>query len=144
MMESTDKKDVANRAYRFMVPYTDTVDMAKKILMMYNGYLMAIGMDRKIVYQRHLNLMSYYFVFGYSLETKKKYSHCFNTELRYIAVLDTEMKKRSLLIDRNGDFRTRSLCDDIENMRRLFILEGSRDMGALVSLFYRSNSLKNE
>lgn len=118
-MKESDNKDVSNRAYRLLVPYSNTVDMAKKILLFYNGYLMASGNEKNVIDARHLNLLAYYFVFGYSYETKKKFSHCFSTDLQYVSVLDTEMKKRGILIDREGNYRTRCLCPDIENMRRL-------------------------
>ena len=54
------------------------------------------------------------------------------------------MKKRGILIDREGNYRTRCLCPDIENMRRLFVLEGSRDQCALVSLFYRKKTFESD
>lgn len=142
LMKESDNKDVSNRAYRLLVPYSNTVDMAKKILLFYNGYLMASGNEKNVIDARHLNLLAYYFVFGYSYETKKKFSHCFSTDLQYVSVLDTEMKKRGILIDREGNYRTRCLCPDIENMRRLFVLEGSRDQCALVSLFYRKKTFE--
>lgn len=148
-MKESDNKDVSNRAYRLLVPYSNTVDMAKKILLFYNGYLMASGNEKNVneknvIDARHLNLLAYYFVFGYSYETKKKFSHCFSTDLQYVSVLDTEMKKRGILIDREGNYRTRCLCPDIENMRRLFVLEGSRDQCALVSLFYRKKTFESD
>lgn len=31
-MERSEKKEVENRAYRLVVPYSDTVDMAKRYL----------------------------------------------------------------------------------------------------------------
>lgn len=141
-MERSEKKEVENRAYRLVVPYSDTVDMAKKILMFYNGYLMAMGKNKSVIDARHLNLLAYYFVFGYSYDTKKKFSHCFSTDLQYVAVLDTEMKKKGILMDRDGNYRTRCLSPDIENMRRLFVLEGSKNSSALVSLFYRRKSFE--
>lgn len=143
-MERSEKKEVENRAYRLVVPYSDTVDMAKKILMFYNGYLMAMGKNKSVIDARHLNLLAYYFVFGYSYDTKKKFSHCFSTDLRYVAVLDTEMKKKGILMDRDGNYRTRCLSPDIENMRRLFVLEGSKNSSALVSLFYRRKSFESD
>lgn len=143
-MERSEKKEVENRAYRLVVPYSDTVDMAKKILMFYNGYLMAMGKNKSVIDARHLNLLAYYFVFGYSYDTKKKFSHCFSTDLQYVAVLDTEMKKKGILMDRDGNYRTRCLSPDIENMRRLFVLEGSKNSSALVSLFYRRKSFESD
>lgn len=143
-MERSEKKGVENRAYRLVVPYSDTVDMAKKILMFYNGYLMAMGKNKSVIDARHLNLLAYYFVFGYSYDTKKKFSHCFSTDLQYVAVLDTEMKKKGILMDRDGNYRTRCLSPDIENMRRLFVLEGSKNSSALVSLFYRRKSFESD
>lgn len=143
-MEGSKKKEVENRAYRLVVPYNDTVDMAKKILMFYNGYLMAMGKNKSVIDARHLNLLAYYFVFGYSYDTKKKFSHCFSTDLQYVAVLDTEMKKKGILMDRDGNYRTRCLSPDIENMRRLFVLEGSKNSSALVSLFYRRKSFESD
>lgn len=143
-MERSKKKEVENRAYRLVVPYSDTVDMAKKILMFYNGYLMAMGKNKSVIDARHLNLLAYYFVFGYSYDTKKKFSHCFSTDLQYVAVLDTEMKKKGILMDRDGNYRTRCLSPDIENMRRLFVLEGSKNSSALVSLFYRRKSFESD
>ena len=137
-MKESDNKDVSNRAYRLLAPYSNTVDMAKKILLFYNGN------EKNVIDARHLNLLAYYFVFGYSYETKKKFSHCFSTDLQYVSVLDTEMKKRGILIDREGNYRTRCLCPDIENMRRLFVLEGSRDQCALVSLFYRKKTFESD
>lgn len=131
-----------NRAYRLMIPYSDTVDMARKILLFYNGYMMAIGNERNVIDARHINLLAYYFVFGYSLDTKKKFSHCFSTDLKYVSVLDTEMKKRGILIDKDGNYRMRRLCPDLENMRRLFMLEGSREQCALVSLFFREKAFQ--
>ena len=129
-------KSPVEKAFRFMIPFTDTVDLARRVLLMYNGYLLAVGRT-KMIDSRHINLLAYYFVFGYSYETKRKYSYCYGTDMQYISVLDTEMKKRGLLEDPEGNFKTRRLCRDIENMRRLFMLEGSRDMNAIVSLFYR-------
>lgn len=143
-MERSEKKEVENMAYRLVVPYSDTVDMAKKILMFYNGYLMAMGKNKSVIDARHLNLLAYYFVFGYSYDTKKKFSHCFSTDLQYVAVLDTEMKKKGILMDRDGNYRTRCLSPDIENMRRLFVLEGSKNSSALVSLFYRRKSFESD
>lgn len=143
-MERSEKREVENRAYRLVVPYSDTVDMAKKILMFYNGYLMAMGKNKSVIDARHLNLLAYYFVFGYSYDTKKKFSHCFSTDLQYVAVLDTEMKKKGILMDRDGNYRTRCLSPDIENMRRLFVLEGSKNSSALVSLFYRRKSFESD
>lgn len=135
-MKEVNNKEVEGRMYRFLIPYKDTVDMAKKVLLFYNGYLMAIG-RKGLIDSRHINLLSYYFVFGYSYDTKKKFSHCYSTDLQYVSVLDTEMKKRGILVDREGNYKTRGLSPDIENIRRLFILEGSKDKNALVSLFYR-------
>lgn len=129
-------KSPVEKAFRFMIPFTDTVDLARRVLLMYNGYLLATG-HPKMIDARHINLLAYYFVFGYSYETKQKFAYCYETDMQYISVLDTEMKKRGLLEDKNGNFKTRGLCQDIENMRRLFVLEGSRDMNAIVSLFYR-------
>lgn len=139
-MAKNETKESGNRAYRLLVPYSDTVDMAKKILLFYNGYLLASGNNKSIIDARHLNLLAYYFVFGYSHETKKKFSHCFSTDMQYVSVLDTEMKKRGILVDRDGNYRTRGLSPDIENMRRLFVVEGTREQCALVSLFYRQNN----
>lgn len=139
-MAKNETKESGNRAYRLLVPYSDTVDMARKILLFYNGYLLASGNNKSIIDARHLNLLAYYFVFGYSHETKKKFSHCFSTDMQYVSVLDTEMKKRGILVDRDGNYRTRGLSPDIENMRRLFVLEGTREQCALVSLFYRENN----
>lgn len=135
-MKEVNNKEVEGRMYRFLIPYKDTVDMAKKVLLFYNGYLMAIG-RKGLIDSRHIDLLSYYFVFGYSYDTKKKFSHCYSTDLQYVSVLDTEMKKRGILVDREGNYKTRGLSPDIENIRRLFILEGSKDKNALVSLFYR-------
>lgn len=45
-MKESDNKDVSNRAYRLLVPYSNTIDMAKKILLFYNGYLMAYGNEK--------------------------------------------------------------------------------------------------
>lgn len=129
-----------DRAFRFMIPFSDTVDLARRVLLLYNGYLLATG-RAKTIDMRHVNLLSYYFVFGYSYETKQKFAYCYSTSMQYISVLDTEMKKRGILIDNDDNFRTRHLCPDIENMRRLFIQEGSRDLNAVVALFYRDNSI---
>lgn len=132
-----------DRAFRFMIPFSDTVDLARRVLLLYNGYLLATG-RAKTIDMRHVNLLSYYFVFGYSYETKQKFAYCYSTSMQYISVLDTEMKRRGILIDNDGNFRTRRLCPDIENMRRLFIQEGSRDLNAVVALFYRDNSIAED
>lgn len=146
-MENKDNQSVTkespgtdNRLYRFAIPFTDSVDMARKILIIYNGYLMAAG-KKRLIDTRHLNLLAYYFVFGYSYDTKQKFATCYSTGLQYVSVLDTEMKKRGILVDRDGNYRSRGLSPDLENMRRLFILEGSKDMNAIVSLFYRVTSV---
>lgn len=142
LINMSENKKVSNteKAYRIVLEYSDIVDMAKKILLMYNGYLTAIN-GKGSIDTRHLNLLSYYFAFGYSYETKQKFAHCFTTDLQYISVLDTEMKKRGILVDRGGNYRTRGLCSDIENMRRLFVIEGTGDKCALVSLFVRNNEI---
>lgn len=136
-MEVTDKKEVANKAYRLLAPYTDSVDMAKKILLIYNGYLQALGKDKSIMEKRHINLLAYYFVFGYSEETKRKFSYCFSIKPKYIAVMDCEMKNKGLLVDLDGTFKTRRLCREINDMRELFLNNNSRDMAALAILFFR-------
>lgn len=136
------ERESNEKAYRFMIPYSDIVDMAKKVLLMYNGYLLAIG-KKSVIDSRHLNLLAYYFVYGYSYETKQKFAYCFSSTMQYISVLDNEMKKRGILVDRGGNFKTRALCNDIENMRRLFVLEGSKDMNAIVSLFYREEFIRD-
>lgn len=136
-MKKTDTKKVSDKAYRLMVPYEDRVDMAKKILQMYNGYLLAVN-GEAVIDKRHLSLLAYYFVFGYSAETKKKFAHCFSIDDKYVSVLDTEMKKKGILVDRDGSYKTRGLSNDLENMRRLFIQEGEGDKCALVALFYRN------
>lgn len=142
-MADTDK--VKGKVYRFMVPFSDKVDLARRILLMYNGYLLAIG-RKKIIESRHLNLLAYYFVFGYSYETKEKFAYLFQTNMNYISVLDTELKKKGILVDRGGNYKTRCLCQDIENLRRLYILEGEMDLNAIVALFYRDEnaSVDNE
>lgn len=138
-MEKSTEQSVNRRLFRFAVPYTDTVDMARKILQIYNGYLVAIG-KKQLIDARHMNLLSYYFVFGYSYDTKQKFATCYSTSLQYVSVLDTEMKKRGFLVDRDGNYRSRGLSPDLENMRRLFVLEGSKDVNAIISVFHRVSS----
>ena len=101
------------------------------------------NIKKSVIDSRHLNLLAYYFVYGYSYETKQKFAYCFSSTMQYISVLDNEMKKRGILVDRGGNFKTRALCNDIENMRRLFVLEGSKDMNAIVSLFYREEFIRD-
>lgn len=137
-----EKKEEPYKLFRFVIPYSDTVDMAKKILLMYNSYVESTG-EKALIDDRHMNLLSYYFVFGYSQETRKKFSHCFSMEMRYISVLDTEMKNRGLLVDPDGNFRTRRLCDDLQNMKRLFIDENDEDRCAVVALFCRKTIFDN-
>lgn len=133
------KEDKPGKVYRFMIPFADRVDLARRVLLMYNGYLMAIG-QKNVIEQRHFNLLAYYFVFGYSYETKKKFSYLFSTNMNYISVLDTELKRKGILVDRDGNCKTRSLCQDIENLRRLYILEGEKDINGIVALFYRDET----
>lgn len=131
------------KLYRFTVPFTDKVDLARRILMLYNGYLLATG-RKKIIESRHLNLLAYYFVFGYSYETKEKFAYLFQTNMNYISVLDTELKKKGILVDRGGNYKSRGLCQDVENLRRLYILEGERDINAIMVLFYRDENAESE
>lgn len=140
-MVETDK--TKQKLYRFTVPFTDKVDLARRILMLYNGYLLATG-RKKIIESRHLNLLAYYFVFGYSYETKEKFAYLFQTNMNYISVLDTELKKKGILVDRGGNYKSRGLCQDIENLRRLYILEGERDINAIMVLFYRDENAESE
>lgn len=132
--------EVKGKVYRFMIPFSDKVDLARRILLMYNGYLMATG-HKKIIDMRHINLLAYYFVFGYSYETKQKFAYLFSTNLNYVSVLDTELKKKGILVDKEGNFKTRRLCPDIENLRRLYILEGEKDLNAMAVLFYRDENV---
>lgn len=140
-MVETDK--TKQKLYRFTVPFTDKVDLARRILMLYNGYLLATG-RKKIIESRHLNLLAYYFVFGYSYETKEKFAYLFQTNMNYISVLDTELKKKGILVDRGGNYKSRGLCQDVENLRRLYILEGERDINAIMVLFYRDENAESE
>ena len=140
-MGETDK--TKQKLYRFTVPFTDKVDLARRILMLYNGYLLATG-RKKIIESRHLNLLAYYFVFGYSYETKEKFAYLFQTNMNYISVLDTELKKKGILVDRGGNYKSRGLCQDVENLRRLYILEGERDINAIMVLFYRDENAESE
>lgn len=139
----TDTEKTKQKLYRFTVPFTDKVDLARRILMLYNGYLLATG-RKKIIESRHLNLLAYYFVFGYSYETKEKFAYLFQTNMNYISVLDTELKKKGILVDRGGNYKSRGLCQDIENLRRLYILEGERDINAIMVLFYRDENAESE
>lgn len=140
-MVQSDK--TKQKLYRFTVPFTDKVDLARRILMLYNGYLLATG-RKKIIESRHLNLLAYYFVFGYSYETKEKFAYLFQTNMNYISVLDTELKKKGILVDRGGNYKSRGLCQDVENLRRLYILEGERDINAIMVLFYRDENAESE
>lgn len=139
----TDIEKTKQKLYRFTVPFTDKVDLARRILMLYNGYLLATG-RKKIIESRHLNLLAYYFVFGYSYETKEKFAYLFQTNMNYISVLDTELKKKGILVDRGGNYKSRGLCQDVENLRRLYILEGERDINAIMVLFYRDENAESE
>ena len=139
----TDSEKTKQKLYRFTVPFTDKVDLARRILMLYNGYLLATG-RKKIIESRHLNLLAYYFVFGYSYETKEKFAYLFQTNMNYISVLDTELKKKGILVDRGGNYKSRGLCQDVENLRRLYILEGERDINAIMVLFYRDENAESE
>lgn len=139
----TDTEKTKQKLYRFTVPFTDKVDLARRILMLYNGYLLATG-RKKIIESRHLNLLAYYFVFGYSYETKEKFAYLFQTNMNYISVLDTELKKKGILVDRGGNYKSRGLCQDVENLRRLYILEGERDINAIMVLFYRDENAESE
>lgn len=138
-----DVEKTKQKLYRFTVPFTDKVDLARRILMLYNGYLLATG-RKKIIESRHLNLLAYYFVFGYSYETKEKFAYLFQTNMNYISVLDTELKKKGILVDRGGNYKSRGLCQDVENLRRLYILEGERDINAIMVLFYRDENAESE
>lgn len=138
-----DLEKTKQKLYRFTVPFTDKVDLARRILMLYNGYLLATG-RKKIIESRHLNLLAYYFVFGYSYETKEKFAYLFQTNMNYISVLDTELKKKGILVDRGGNYKSRGLCQDVENLRRLYILEGERDINAIMVLFYRDENAESE
>lgn len=138
-----DIEKTKQKLYRFTVPFTDKVDLARRILMLYNGYLLATG-RKKIIESRHLNLLAYYFVFGYSYETKEKFAYLFQTNMNYISVLDTELKKKGILVDRGGNYKSRGLCQDVENLRRLYILEGERDINAIMVLFYRDENAESE
>lgn len=138
-----DTEKTKQKLYRFTVPFTDKVDLARRILMLYNGYLLATG-RKKIIESRHLNLLAYYFVFGYSYETKEKFAYLFQTNMNYISVLDTELKKKGILVDRGGNYKSRGLCQDVENLRRLYILEGERDINAIMVLFYRDENAESE
>lgn len=139
----SDIEKTKQKLYRFTVPFTDKVDLARRILMLYNGYLLATG-RKKIIESRHLNLLAYYFVFGYSYETKEKFAYLFQTNMNYISVLDTELKKKGILVDRGGNYKSRGLCQDVENLRRLYILEGERDINAIMVLFYRDENAESE
>lgn len=139
----TDLEKTKQKLYRFTVPFTDKVDLARRILMLYNGYLLATG-RKKIIESRHLNLLAYYFVFGYSYETKEKFAYLFQTNMNYISVLDTELKKKGILVDPGGNYKSRGLCQDVENLRRLYILEGERDINAIMVLFYRDENAESE
>ena len=138
-----DLEKTKQKLYRFTVPFTDKVDLARRILMLYNGYLLATG-RKKIIESRHLNLLAYYFVFGYSYETKEKFAYLFQTNMNYISVLDTELKKKGILVDRGGNYKSRGLCQDVENLRRLYILDGERDINAIMVLFYRDENAEPE
>lgn len=139
----TDAQDDGYKLFRFAVPYSDNVDLAKKILTMYNSHIRSTSGEAPID-DRHLNLLSYYFVFGYSNETKKKFAHCFSVEVQYASVLDTELKRRGILVDPDGTYRSRRLSDDIENLRRLFITGNHEDRCACVFLFYRDSIFNRE
>ena len=136
------KMNSSDRVYRFVIPFTDKVDLARRILLIYNGYLMAMG-RKGVIEKRHLNLLAYYFVFGYSYETKEKFAYIFQTNMNYISVLDTEMKKKGILVDKGNNYKTRGLCGDIENLRRLYVLEGEQDLNAIVTLFYRDEAAQS-
>lgn len=129
------------------VRYKDDLDFAKKLLHIYNGLLMAISEDEDdeqkkrmmSIPKRHMNLLSFYLVFGFSRDTVERYARVFNVPERYVAVMNTELKIAGFLVDRRGSAASRELSPALVKLKQ-YMIENKPQIGenhAMVFTFHR-------
>lgn len=119
--------------------YDTRLDMIKMFLRIYNGYLDA--MDKTMISDRTINLLSYYINYGYSEDTRAKYMVSFNTNPPYISVLDNELKRRGFLTDGNGNYKNRGLSMDMTNLRNYFVLDADSDDTRIMGFVFKRKGI---
>ena len=104
---------------RGVLGYDNRLEMIRKVLKVYSGFLDASGRDP--IYERHQNMISCYIVYGYSLDSTKKFQEIFGVSNSYLRVLNTEVRRIGYLVkDYESDWDYR-LSDEMEYLRRYFI-----------------------
>lgn len=98
--------------------YTDRLDLSRKVLKVYNS-LSAI-LNWPSISSRHIDLIAYYICYGYNDNTQKRYMDDFNIDMASLRVMNSEMKKKGLLVDVGGNFRTRNLSPRLQRFRQYF------------------------
>lgn len=98
--------------------YSDRLDLSRKVLRVYNS-LSAI-LNWPSISSRHFDLTAYYICYGYSENTQKRYMDDFNLDQSMISVMNSEMKKKGLLVDAGGNYRTRDLSPRLQRFRQYF------------------------
>lgn len=104
---------------RGVLGYDNRLEMIRKVLKVYSGFLDASGRDP--IYERHQNMMSCYIVYGYSLDSTKKFQEIFGVSNSYLRVLNTEVRRIGYLVKDNESDRDYRLSDEMEYLRRYFI-----------------------
>lgn len=131
------KKDVSSKIFKLQIPCKDNVEMAKKVLCIYNGVLNGMNESNKID-QRHIDLMAFYICFNYSEETKKRYSDCYGKSLKAIRTMDCLLKNKGFLQDPGDSYRNRELSDDMKKIRQYFA-DGSTSTKGMLFVFKRND-----
>lgn len=114
----TNTQKELNKIFCSTAFYTDRLDLSRKVLKVYNS-LSAI-LNWPSISSRHIDLIAYYICYGYNDNTQKRYMDDFNIDMASLRVMNSEMKKKGLLVDVGGNFRTRNLSPRLQRFRQYF------------------------
>ena len=128
-----DKKQTQGRVFTICIPWVDRLDYALKLLHIYNGFLRAES-SKDIIKDRHINLLAFYMIYGYSSSTRERFSKIYGKRMEYVSVLDSELVKLGFLKDFGKSVKSRDLRVELSRMKRFFVDEPGEFDGSHVML----------
>lgn len=128
-----DKKQTRKRVFTISIPWVDRIDYALKLLHIYNSFLRAES-SKDIIKERHINLLAFYMIYGYSSSTRERFSKIYGKRMEYVSVLDSELVKLGFLNDFGKSVKNRDLRVELSRMKRFFVDEPGEFDGSHVML----------
>ena len=103
------------------IDYADNIDKVVKVLHLYNGLLKSEG--KQIIFDRHIHLLAFYIVWGFSHDISDKYAAVFRLKSGHVNVLNSELAKYGFLVDKrlNSDRVVRDINPNLYVLRKFFV-----------------------